>query len=600
MQPDRVVIGADDERAIALLRAVYAPFQRNHERLLVMDVRSAELTKYAANAMLATRISFMNELANLADALGADIEHVRQGIGSDPRIGYHFLYPGVGYGGSCFPKDVKALQFDRARARPAAAGPRRGRGGQRGAEAAAGREDRRSASAQDSARPARSRCGASRSSPTPTTCARRRRARSSRRWSSAAPRSSPTIRSRWPKRSARLGDGARPVVTRTRRSSAVDGADALVVVTEWKEFRSPDFDALKRRLQAAARLRRPQPLRARAWSRARGPRILRHRPPLMSAPSRRRFADYRDARRAARVLVVGDVMLDRYWFGDVERISPEAPVPVVKIARTEERPGGAANVARNAAALGAQVTLLVGHRRRRGRRERSSGCSAASSVRTSLHRDPALADDGQAARHRPPAAAAAHRFRDRAVARGAGDEARRLRAPAARLRRRHPLRLRQGRPRAHRDDDRARARAPASRCWSIPKGDDYARYRGATMLTPNRGEFRAGRRHAGATRRSSRARRKRCAPSSTLEALLVTRSEEGMSLYTDAGALHIPAQAREVYDVSGAGDTVIATLGVLLGARRRPRRARCASPTRRPASSSASSARRSCTPTSLA
>src|SRR5512144_2627632 len=111
MKPDRVVVGADDERAIAALRAVYAPFQRNHERLLVMDVRSAELTKYAANAMLATRISFMNELANLADRLGADIEMVRQGIGSDPRIGYHFLYPGVGYGGSCFPKDVKALQF---------------------------------------------------------------------------------------------------------------------------------------------------------------------------------------------------------------------------------------------------------------------------------------------------------------------------------------------------------------------------------------------------------------------------------------------------------------------------------------------------------
>jgi UDPglucose 6-dehydrogenase len=110
MKPDRIVIGADDERAIGVMRAVYAPFQRNHERLLVMDVRSAELTKYAANAMLATRISFMNELANLADALGADIEHVRQGIGSDPRIGWHFLYPGVGYGGSCFPKDVKALQ----------------------------------------------------------------------------------------------------------------------------------------------------------------------------------------------------------------------------------------------------------------------------------------------------------------------------------------------------------------------------------------------------------------------------------------------------------------------------------------------------------
>jgi UDPglucose 6-dehydrogenase len=109
MRPDRIVIGADDDRATFLMRSLYKPFQRNHERLIVMDVRSAELTKYAANAMLATRISFMNELANLAEQLGADIELVRQGIGADPRIGYHFLYPGCGYGGSCFPKDVKAL-----------------------------------------------------------------------------------------------------------------------------------------------------------------------------------------------------------------------------------------------------------------------------------------------------------------------------------------------------------------------------------------------------------------------------------------------------------------------------------------------------------
>ncbi len=109
MRPDRIVVGADNDQAIFLMRALYAPFQRNHERLIVTDVRSAELTKYAANAMLATRISFMNELANLAEKLGADIEMVRQGIGSDPRIGYDFLYPGCGYGGSCFPKDVKAL-----------------------------------------------------------------------------------------------------------------------------------------------------------------------------------------------------------------------------------------------------------------------------------------------------------------------------------------------------------------------------------------------------------------------------------------------------------------------------------------------------------
>jgi UDPglucose 6-dehydrogenase len=108
-RPDRIVVGADHPRAVEVMRAIYAPFQRNHDKLMVMDVRSAELTKYAANAMLATRISFMNELANLAESLGADIEQVRRGIGSDSRIGYGFLYAGCGYGGSCFPKDVKAL-----------------------------------------------------------------------------------------------------------------------------------------------------------------------------------------------------------------------------------------------------------------------------------------------------------------------------------------------------------------------------------------------------------------------------------------------------------------------------------------------------------
>lgn len=109
MKPDRIVVGTDSEKAEKLLRELYAPFNRNHDRMIFMDVRSAELTKYAANAMLATKISFINEMANLAEKLGADIEQVRNGIGADPRIGYHFIYPGCGYGGSCFPKDVKAL-----------------------------------------------------------------------------------------------------------------------------------------------------------------------------------------------------------------------------------------------------------------------------------------------------------------------------------------------------------------------------------------------------------------------------------------------------------------------------------------------------------
>ncbi len=109
MRPDRIVLGSDNPAAIDKLKRLYAPFNRNHDRIVAMDVRSAELTKYAANAMLATKISFMNEIANIAEQVGADVEHVRKGIGSDPRIGWHFIYPGAGYGGSCFPKDVQAL-----------------------------------------------------------------------------------------------------------------------------------------------------------------------------------------------------------------------------------------------------------------------------------------------------------------------------------------------------------------------------------------------------------------------------------------------------------------------------------------------------------
>ncbi|HSQ80981.1 MAG TPA: UDP-glucose/GDP-mannose dehydrogenase family protein [Casimicrobiaceae bacterium] len=246
MKPDRVVIGADNERAISILRNIYAPFQRNRERLLVMDLRSAELTKYAANAMLATRISFMNELANLADRLGADIEAVRQGIGSDPRIGYHFLYPGAGYGGSCFPKDVKALQFT---------GQRHGLPlrileaveavnetqkqvlvdkivAHFGADLTGRRfalwglafkpntDDMREAPSRVII-DALTRRGASICAYDPVAMDEARRV---------------------------LGD-APGVSFAANPLAACEGADALIVVTEWKEFRSPDFDALHRHLK---------------------------------------------------------------------------------------------------------------------------------------------------------------------------------------------------------------------------------------------------------------------------------------------------------------------------------------------------------------
>ena len=257
-------------------------------------------------------------------------------------------------------------------------------------------------------------------------------------------------------------------------------------------------------------------------------------------------------------------MLDRYWFGDVERISPEAPVPVVKIARTEERPGGAANVARNAAALGAPVTLLsvIGADEAGATLER---LLAADGVRTSFHRDPIAADDRQAARDRPPAATAAHRFRDRAVARGARDQARRLRA------------------RCFADCDVVilsdygkgglahiatmieRARAAGKPVLVDPKGEDWARYRGATMITPNRSEFRQV---VGRWRDEAEMAAKAQALARRARARRAARHALGGGhepLHRD-GAQHIPALAREVYDVSGAGDTVIATLGVLIGA----------------------------------
>jgi len=246
MKPDRIVIGTDDEHAIAALRAVYAPFMRNHDRLLVMDARSAELTKYAANAMLATRISFMNELANLADDLDADIEHVRQGMGADPRIGYHFLYPGVGYGGSCFPKDVRALRHTAARHRHPM-------------------KLLDAVEAVNAAQKLRlvdkvvSRLGANLAGRTfalwglafkPNTDDMRE-APSRAIVAALAARGARIVA--WDPIAipqARRAFGDEPALSYgTSPMATLAGADALLVVTEWQEFRSPDFNAIKKALK---------------------------------------------------------------------------------------------------------------------------------------------------------------------------------------------------------------------------------------------------------------------------------------------------------------------------------------------------------------
>jgi len=283
----------------------------------------------------------------------------------------------------------------------------------------------------------------------------------------------------------------------------------------------------------------------------------------MAAPLRR-FSDFGAAVAKTRVLIVGDVMLDRYWFGEVERISPEAPVPIVKIARSEERPGGAANVARNAAALGAQVTLIsvVGDDEAGRSLER---LLSAERVRTSLHRDASLPTTVKlrvVGRQQqllridfetlPSHEVLATKLADYESALAQFDAivlSDYGKGGLAHISRMIELAVSRGTP-----------------VLVDPKGEDYARYRGATMLTPNRAEFRevAGRWRSEAEL-ASKAQAMRA--DLALKALLITRSEEGMSLYTDDGAKHIPAQAREVFDVSGAGDTVIATLGTLLGAR---------------------------------
>ena len=246
MKPDRIVIGAHDERAIGILRNVYAPFQRNRERLLVMDVRSAELTKYAANAMLATRISFMNELANLAERLGADIESVRQGIGSDPRIGWQFLYPGVGYGGSCFPKDVRALQFTAQRAGT----PLKVLGAVEAANEAQKRVlvDKIIARFGDDLSRCRFAVWGLAFKPNTDDM----REAPSRVIIDALLHHGATISAYDPvaiEEAKRVLGDVRRLSFAADPLAACEGADALVVVTEWKEFRSPDFDLLRRHLR---------------------------------------------------------------------------------------------------------------------------------------------------------------------------------------------------------------------------------------------------------------------------------------------------------------------------------------------------------------
>ena len=264
----------------------------------------------------------------------------------------------------------------------------------------------------------------------------------------------------------------------------------------------------------------------------------------------------------ARVLVVGDVMLDRYWFGEVSRISPEAPVPVVKVGRTEERPGGAANVARNCAALGARVALLsVVGADEAGRT--LARLMADSGIECSLHEDAKLSTTVKLrviGRQQQLLRIDFENAPDHEVlqAKLADFESRLAGCDVVILSDYGKGGL------AHITEMIALARAAGKRVLVDPKGEDYARYTGATLLTPNRSELRevVGRWNSDA---ELEVKAMRLRDELQLEALLVTRSEEGMTLFADSGVAHEPALAREVYDVSGAGDTVIATLAVMLG-----------------------------------
>ena len=249
MRPDRIIVGSEDERATALLRELYAPFQRNHDRLMLMGVRSAELAKYAANAMLATRISFMNELANLAEALGADIEEVRRGIGSDPRIGTHFLYPGAGYGGSCFPKDVKALQRiagDAGRKLRVVAAVEQANEAQKHllgdkikARFGANLKGRRFAVWGLAFKP---NTDDMREAPSLTLIADLLAA-------GAEVRAYDPVAG---DQAGRILSGKKNLEIKNTSKEALEGCDALAIVTEWAEFRSPDFPALKKTLKTPA------------------------------------------------------------------------------------------------------------------------------------------------------------------------------------------------------------------------------------------------------------------------------------------------------------------------------------------------------------
>jgi UDPglucose 6-dehydrogenase len=246
MKPDRIIVGTDNPRTTELLRELYAPFNRSHERVIAMDIRSAELTKYAANAMLATKISFMNELANLAERLGADIEQVRHGIGADPRIGYHFIYPGCGYGGSCFPKDVQALE-------------RTARQNDYHAELLQAVETVNKRQKQILFSKIQQHFGGELKGKTialwglafkPNTDDMREapsRALMEALWAAGA-----RVQAFDPEAmvEAQRLYGDRPDLTLTQTApQALEGADALAIVTEWSEFRSPDIGMLQRSLQ---------------------------------------------------------------------------------------------------------------------------------------------------------------------------------------------------------------------------------------------------------------------------------------------------------------------------------------------------------------